>query len=225
MNGLARDMQSRIPAVTPSSAAWTAPTDRPTRAEAERAVETLIRWAGDDPSREGLQETPARVVRAYQQWFAGYHQDPAEHLRRTFEEVAGYDEMVVMRDIDFQSHCEHHMAPISGRVHIGYLPRNKVVGISKLVRLVQVFAGRLQTQEKMTAQIADTLYSVLAPQGAAVVVEARHGCMTSRGVRQPSAILITSRMLGVFRDRPETRQEFLAAIDLDRSRRADVACR
>ena len=225
MNGLARDMQSRIPAVTPSSAAWPAPADRPTRAEAERAVETLIRWAGDDPGREGLRETPARVVRAYQQWFAGYHQDPAEHLRRTFEEVAGYDEMVVMRDIDFQSHCEHHMAPISGRVHIGYLPRNKVVGISKLVRLVQVFAGRLQTQEKMTAQIADTLYSVLAPQGAAVVVEARHGCMTSRGVRQPSAILITSRMLGVFRDRPETRQEFLAAIDLERSRRADVAWR
>jgi len=168
-------------------------------------------------------ETPARVVRAYQQWFAGYDQDPAEHLRRTFEEVAGYDEMVVMRDIDFQSHCEHHMAPISGWVHIGYLPRNKVVGISKLVRLVQVFAGRLQTQEKMTAQIADTLYSALAPQGAAVVVEARHGCMRSRGVRQPSATLLTSRMLGVFRDRPETRQEFLAAVDLDRTRRSGTA--
>jgi GTP cyclohydrolase I len=149
--------------------------------------------------------------------------DPHDFLRRTFEEVAGYDEMVVMRDIDFQSHCEHHMAPISGRVHIGYLPRNKVVGISKLVRLVQVFAGRLQTQEKMTAQIADTLYGVLAPQGAAVVVEARHGCMTSRGVRQPGASLLTSRMLGVFRDRPETRQEFLAAIDLDRTRPAGAA--
>jgi GTP cyclohydrolase I len=222
MNRLVRDVQPLIP-VAPASAKRAGPIHRPTRAEAERAVETLIRWAGDDPRREGLMETPARVVRAYQQWFAGYDQDPAEHLRRTFEEVAGYDEMVVMRDIDFQSHCEHHMAPISGWVHIGYLPRNKVVGISKLVRLVQVFAGRLQTQEKMTAQIADTLYSVLAPQGAAVVVEARHGCMRSRGVRQPSATLLTSRMLGVFRDRPETRQEFLAAVDLDRTRRSSTA--
>jgi len=194
--------------------------ERPTRAEAEQAVKTLIRWAGDDPTREGLIETPARVVRAYQQWFAGYQQDPAEHLRRTFAEVAGYDEMVVMRDIFFQSHCEHHMAPISGRAHVGYLPHNKVVGISKLVRLVQVFARRLQTQEKMTAQIADTLYDILAPQGVAVVVEGRHGCMTSRGVEQQSATMLTSRMLGVFRDRPETREEFLAAINLDRVGRA-----
>ncbi|HEU0062097.1 MAG TPA: GTP cyclohydrolase I FolE [Hyphomicrobiaceae bacterium] len=223
MNGLATDIEPLIAAAAPLSAARPTARDRPTRAEAERAVETLIRWAGDDPGREGLLDTPARVVRAYQQWFAGYQQDPAQHLRRTFEEVAGYDEMVVMRDIDFQSHCEHHMAPISGRVHIGYLPRNKVVGISKLVRLVEVFAGRLQTQEKLTAQIADTLYSVLAPHGAAVVVEARHGCMTSRGVRQPSATLLTSRMLGVFRDRPETRQEFLAAVDLDGTKRAGVA--
>ena len=222
MNRLVRDVQPLIP-VAPAGTKRAGPIHRPTRAEAELAVETLIRWAGDDPRREGLMETPARVVRAYQQWFAGYDQDPAEHLRRTFAEVAGYDEMVVMRDIDFQSHCEHHMAPISGWVHIGYLPRNKVVGISKLVRLVQVFAGRLQTQEKMTAQIADTLYSVLAPQGAAVVVEARHGCMRSRGVRQPSATLLTSRMLGVFRDRPETRQEFLAAVDLDRTRRSGTA--
>jgi GTP cyclohydrolase IA len=203
----------------PATAGRSGTAARPTRAEAEQAVRTLIRWAGDDPAREGLIETPARVVRAYQQWFAGYQQDPAEHLRRTFGEVAGYDEMVVMRDIFFQSHCEHHMAPISGRAHIGYLPRNKVVGISKLVRLVQVFAGRLQTQEKLTAQIADTLYGVLAPQGVAVVVEGRHGCMTSRGVQQQSATMLTSRMLGVFRDRPETREEFLAATDLDRTDR------
>lgn len=220
MNTLARvETEGLGRAMAPLSTASSAAADRPTRAEAEQAVRTLIRWAGDDPTREGLIETPARVVRAYQQWFAGYYQDPAEHLRRTFEEVAGYDEMVVMRDIFFQSHCEHHMAPISGRAHIGYLPRNKVVGISKLVRLVQVFAGRLQTQEKMTAQIADALHGVLAPQGVAVVVEGKHGCMTSRGVQQQGATMLTSRMLGVFRDRPETRQEFLAAIDLDRAGR------
>jgi GTP cyclohydrolase IA len=188
--------------------------DRPSRAEAEQAVSTLIRWAGDDPGREGLLDTPARVVRAYEQWFAGYGEDPGEHLARTFEEVAGYDEMVVLRDIRFVSHCEHHMAPIVGRAHIGYLPRNKVVGISKLARLVQVYARRLQIQETMTAEIANTLDRVLAPQGVAVVIEGTHGCMTSRGVGQSAATMVTSRMLGVFRDRPETRQEFLAAIDL-----------
>jgi GTP cyclohydrolase I len=160
-----------------------------------------------------LLNTPARVVRAYEEWFAGYAQDPGDHLTRTFEEVAGYDEMVVLRDVRFVSHCEHHMAPIAGRAHIGYLPRSKVVGISKLARLVQVYARRLQIQEKMTAEIANTLDRVLAPQGVAVIIEGTHGCMTSRGVGQPSATLVTSRMLGAFRDRPETRQEFLAAID------------
>jgi GTP cyclohydrolase IA len=189
--------------------------DRPSRAEAELAVRTLIRWAGDDPNREGLLDTPARVVRAYEQWFAGYDEDPVVHLERTFEEVSGYDEMVVLRDIRFVSHCEHHMAPVVGRAHIGYLPSNKVVGISKLVRLVHVYARRLQIQEAMTAKIADTLDQVLAAQGVAVVIEATHGCMTSRGVGQSEATLVTSRMLGAFRERLETRKEFLATIGLD----------
>jgi len=200
------------------------PLDRPSRAEAEQAVRTLIRWAGDDPGREGLLDTPARVVRAYEQWFAGYDEDADEHLARTFEEVAGYDEMVVLRDIRFVSHCEHHMAPIVGHAHIGYLPRNKVVGISKLARLVQVYARRLQTQETMTAEIANTLERVLAPLGVAVVIEGTHGCMTSRGVGQSGATMVTSRMLGVFRDRLETRKEFLAAVDLrSLSRSGNVA--
>ena len=224
MNTLARlDARTSRPAAAPVGAKI--PLERPSRAEAEQAVRTLIRWAGDDPTREGLIDTPARVVRAYQQWFAGYQQDAAEHLQRTFKEVAGYDEMVVMRDISYQSHCEHHMAPINGRIHIGYLPHNKVVGISKLVRLVEVYARRLQTQEKMTAQIADALHSLLTPQGVAVVVEGSHGCMMSRGVRQASAGMITSRMLGVFRDQPQTRQEFLAALDLDRTPRSTPARR
>ena len=198
--------------------------DRPSRAEAEQAVRTLIRWAGDDPGREGLLDTPARVVRAYEQWFAGYGEDPDEHLARTFEEVAGYDEMVVLRDIRFVSHCEHHMAPIVGHAHIGYLPHNKVVGISKLARLVQVYARRLQTQETMTAEIANTLDRVLAPLGVAVVIEGTHGCMTSRGVGQSGATMVTSRMLGAFRDRLETRKEFLAAVDLrSLSRSGNVA--
>ena len=188
--------------------------ERPSCAEAEQAVSTLIRWAGDDPGREGLQDTPARVVRAYEEWFAGYGEDSSEHLACTFEEVAGYDAMIVLRDIRFVSHCEHHMAPIIGRAHIGYLPRNKVVGISKLARLVQVYARRLQIQEAMTVEIANTLDRVLAPQGVAVVIEGAHGCMTSRGVGQSATTMVTSRMLGVFRDRFETRQEFLAAIDL-----------
>jgi GTP cyclohydrolase I len=206
----------RIDARNPSNGAVLEPVrwrDRPSRAEAAEAVRTLILWAGDDPNREGLLNTPARVVRAYEEWFAGYGQDPDEHLKRTFEEVAGYDEMVVLRDIRFVSHCEHHMAPITGRAHIGYLPRNKVVGISKLARLVQVYARRLQIQEKMTAEIANTLNRVLAPQGVAVVIEGTHGCMTSRGVCQSGATMVTSRMLGAFRERPETREEFLAAID------------
>jgi GTP cyclohydrolase I len=173
-------------------------------------VTTLIRWAGDDPDRDGLIETPARVVRACEEWFAGYGEDPDELLRRTFEEVAGYDEMVLLRDIRFVSHCEHHMAPIVGRAHIGYLPRNRVVGISKLARIVEVYARRLQIQERITAEIANTLDRVLRPHGVAVIVEAAHGCMTSRGVRQSKATMVTRRMLGAFRDR----QEFLSAIAL-----------
>jgi GTP cyclohydrolase I len=189
-------------------------TARPSREQVEQAVSTLIRWSGDDPAREGLAATPARVARAYEEWFSGYDEDPDELLQRTFEEVAGYDEMVLMRDIHFVSHCEHHMAPITGQVHIGYLPRNRVVGISKLARVVQTFAKRLQIQERMTAEIANTLDRVLGPHGVAVVVEGTHGCMTSRGVHQSQATMVTSRMLGAFRERPETRQEFLSAIKL-----------
>jgi len=187
---------------------------RPSRDEAEAAVRTLIRWTGDDPDREGLIGTPARVVRAYEEWFSGNFENPHEYLQRTFEEVAGYDEIVLLRDIRFESHCEHHIAPIIGRVHIGYLPRNRVVGISKLARLVEVFARRLQIQEKMTAEIASCLDTVLKPHGVAVVTEATHQCMTTRGVHKPGVTMVTSRMLGVFRDRPETRQEFLSAVDL-----------
>jgi len=191
-----------------------APSVRPTRAEAEDAVRTLIRWAGDDPAREGLRATPGRVVRAYEEWFAGYKDDPREYLKRTFEETGGYDEVVVLRDIRFESHCEHHMAPMIGRVHIGYLPRNRVVGISKLARLVEVYARRLQIQEKLTAEIAAALDTVLKPHGVAVVAEAAHQCMTTRGVHKTGVTMVTSRMLGVFRDRAETRQEFLAAIGM-----------
>jgi GTP cyclohydrolase I len=187
---------------------------RPSREQAEAAVRTLLQWAGDDPDREGLRATPARVVRAYEEWFAGYNDDPSEYLKRTFEETGGYDEVVVLRDIRFESHCEHHLAPIIGRVHIGYLPRNRVVGISKLARLVEVFAKRLQIQEKMTAEIASCLSAVLKPHGVAVVTEATHQCMTTRGVHKPGVTMVTSRMLGVFRDHAETRQEFLAAIGM-----------
>jgi GTP cyclohydrolase I len=187
---------------------------RPSREQAEDAVRTLIRWAGDDPSRPGMVGTPARVARAYEEWFAGYAEDPREYLNRTFEEIAGYDEVVVLRDIPFESHCEHHMAPIIGRVHIGYLPRNRVVGISKLARLVDVYAKRFQIQEKMTAEIAGCLTSVLKPFGVAVVVEGAHQCMTTRGVHKSGVTMVTSQMLGVFRKRLETRQEFLSAINL-----------
>ena len=192
---------------------------RPSRAEAEQAVRTLIRWAGDDPDREGLVETPARVARAYEEWFAGYDEEPEELLQRTFEEVAGYDEIVLLRGIRFESHCEHHMAPIIGRAHIGYIPNNRVVGISKLARLVEVYAKRLQIQERITAEIANTLERVLQPLGVAVIIEGTHGCMISRGVSQRDATMVTSRMLGVFRDQPETRHEFLSAIDLRGSMR------
>jgi GTP cyclohydrolase IA len=186
--------------------------ERPTRAETENAIRTLIRWAGDDPDREGLVSTPARVARAYEEWFSGYREDPKELLSRTFEETSGYDEMVLLRDVVFESHCEHHIAPIIGRVHIGYLPRNRVVGISKLARLVDVYARRLQIQEKMTAEIAACLSSVLKPLGVAVVVEAVHECMTTRGVHKSEVTMVTSSMLGTFRNNAVTRQEFLAAI-------------
>ena len=185
---------------------------RPTRKQAEEAVRTLIRWANDDPAREGLRDTPARVVRAYEEFFAGYAQDPREVLKRTFSEVEGYDEMIVMNDIRFESHCEHHMVPIIGKVHIGYLPDKRVVGISKLARLVEVYARRLQVQEKMTVQIADTLQEILQPRGVAVVIEAAHQCMTTRGVHKPGVGLVTSRMVGAFRDDPSTRREFLAVL-------------
>ena len=185
---------------------------RPTREAAEEAVRTLIRWAGDDPKREGLLETPSRVVRAYEEFFAGYGQDPVDILAKTFSEVDGYDEMIVMNDIRFESHCEHHMVPIIGKAHIGYLPAHRVVGISKLARLVEVYARRLQIQEKMTVQIADTLQKVLQPKGVAVVIEAAHQCMTTRGVHKPGVALVTSRMVGAFRDDAATRREFLAII-------------
>ena len=186
--------------------------DRPSRQEAEAAVRTLIRWARDDPKREGLIDTPGRVVRAYEEFFSGYLQEPTEILARTFSEVGGYDEMIVMTDIRFESHCEHHMVPIIGKAHVGYLPDKRVVGISKLARLVEVYARRLQVQEKMTVQIADCLQKALKPKGVAVVIEAAHQCMTTRGVHKPGVGLVTSRMVGAFRDNDSTRREFLAVI-------------
>lgn len=185
---------------------------QPSRAEAEAAVRTLIRWAGDDPSREGLLGTPARVVRSYEEFFRGYTQDPALILRRTFEETEGYDEMVVLRDIGFESYCEHHMVPIIGKAHVAYLPDRRVVGISKLARVVEAFAKRLQIQEKMTVQIAQTIERELKPRGVAVVIEASHQCMTTRGVHKAGVAMVTSRMLGAFRDEAITRREFLAMI-------------
>ncbi len=185
---------------------------RPDRAEVEAAVRTLIRWAGDDPDREGLVGTPDRVVQAYREYFAGYDDDPVEILQRTFEETDGYDEIVLLRDIGFESHCEHHLAPIIGKAHVAYFPAKRVVGISKLARVVEVYAKRLQLQEKMTAQIANTLDQVLQPLGTAVVIEAEHQCMTSRGVHKPGVTMVTSRLLGVFRDNPTTRRELLSMI-------------
>ena len=190
---------------------------RPSREEALAAVKTLIRWAGDDPVREGLVGTPDRVVRAYEQYFEGYDVDPVSLLQRTFEEVAGYDEMVLLRDIRFVSHCEHHIKPIIGRAHVAYLPDRRVVGISKLARVVDAYARRLQIQEKMTAQIANTISEVLEPQGVGVVIEAAHQCMTTRGVDKPGATMVTSRMLGLFRSDHRTRREFLALIRPDGS--------
>ncbi|HEX2116286.1 MAG TPA: GTP cyclohydrolase I FolE [Alphaproteobacteria bacterium] len=199
-------------AVTPAPRKSASHPLRPSRDEAEEAVRTLIRWAGDDPEREGLLATPSRVVRAYEEWFDGYNSDPDEFLKRTFKETDGYDEMVVLRDIRFESFCEHHMAPIIGVAHIAYLPDHRVIGISKLARLVEVYAKRLQIQEKMTAQIANCLNEALEPKGVAVVLEATHQCMTTRGVHKSGVSMVTSRMLGAFRDNPTTRREFLSMI-------------
>jgi GTP cyclohydrolase I len=188
-------------------------TGKPTRDEVENAVRTIIRWAGDDVSRDGLHETPARVTRAYEEYFKGYAEDPEEILQKTFEEIEGYDEMIVLRGIRFESHCEHHMAPIIGRAWVGYIPNGRVVGISKLARVVDAYAKRLQIQEKMTAQIANTIEHVLQPQGVGVIIKAEHHCMTARGVHKPGTDLVTSRMLGVFRDNPISRQELLSMVD------------
>jgi len=185
---------------------------RPSRTEAEEAVRTLIRWAGDNPAREGLGDTPARVVRSYEEFYAGYQQDPEEILRTTFEETEGYDEMVVLKDITFESHCEHHMVPVIGKAYVAYLPNKRVVGISKLVRVVEAYAKRLQIQEKMTAQIANAINDTLHPKGVAVVIEGEHQCMTTRGVHKPGVSMVTSTMLGAFRDDALTRREFLAII-------------
>ena len=189
---------------------------KPTRHEAEEAVRVLLSWAGDDIGREGLVDTPKRVVRAYEEWFSGYDEDPYEFLSRTFREVNGYDEIVALTHIDFDSHCEHHIAPIIGHAHVAYLPRDKVVGISKLVRVVDAYARRLQVQEKLTAQIADCISTVLEPRGVAVVIEAGHECMITRGVGKRNVRTVTSRMLGVFRDDARARAEFLALIRRER---------
>ncbi len=190
----------------------TAETARPSRAEAEAAVRTLLAWAGDDPAREGLLDTPKRVAKAFDEFFAGYRQDPEEFLRRTFEETEGYDEMVLVRNITLHSHCEHHMVPFIGRAHVAYLPDRRILGLSKLARVVDLYSRRLQVQERLTVQIADAIDSVLKPRGVAVVIEAKHQCMSLRGVRKPCADTVTSRMLGAFREDPSTRREFLAMI-------------
>jgi len=187
---------------------------RPSAEEAEAAVRTLLAYTGDNPDREGLQGTPNRVVRAFDQWFSGYHEDPREVLRRTFKEVEGYDEIVLLKDIRLESYCEHHMAAILGKAHIGYLPDHRVVGISKLARVLEVYARRLQIQEKLTAQVAQVIQDVLQPKGVAVVIEASHQCMTTRGVHKPSVTMVTSQMLGVFRDNPTTRKEFLGLLGM-----------
>ena len=187
---------------------------RPTRTEAEAAVETLLRWAGDDPSREGLVDTPARVARAYEEFFSGYQDDPEEMLARTFEEVEGYDDMVMLRDISLQSHCEHHMVPILGKAHIAYLPNKRVVGISKLARVLDSFGRRLQTQETMTAQVASAIQTALQPLGVAILVDAKHQCMTTRGVKKPDVSMVTTRFTGVFKDQADLRERFYQQINL-----------
>ena len=186
---------------------------KPTREEAEKAVRTLIQWAGDDPDREGLIDTPARFVKAWDEYFSGYNDDPIEVLKRTFHETGGYDEMVVLRDISFFSHCEHHIVPIMGKVHVAYLPSSRVVGISKLARVVEIFARRMQIQEKLTAEIANKINTVMEPKGVGVIVEAQHQCMTTRGVRKSGVSMVTSHMLGAFREDSKTRREFLSLVN------------
>ena len=209
---------SSLPPI-PSSAPTATPAAEPvTQEAAESAIRTLLRWAGEDPTREGLLDTPKRVAKAYRDWFSGYDTDPDDYLARTFEEVEGYDELIVLRDIQFESHCEHHMAPIIGRAHVGYLPDGRVVGISKLARVVEAYARRFQVQEKMTAQIADCIQRVLQPRGVGVVIEAAHECMTTRGVHKRGVSMVTSRMLGTFRDDARTRSEFLRFIDVGSKR-------
>ena len=192
---------------------------KPSRTQAEEAVRTLIRWAGDDPQREGLLDTPKRVVKSYEEFFAGYDADPATILKRTFKDVEGYDEMIVLRDIVFDSHCEHHMVPFTGCVHVAYIPGDRVIGISKLARVVDIFARRLQIQEKLTAQIAHTLDDILKPRGVAVVVEATHMCMTTRGIHKPGSVMQTSQLLGLFRKDPRTRQEFFSLLKVPHAQR------
>ena len=189
---------------------------KPSRKQAEDAVRTLLLWAGEDTRREGLVDTPKRVALAYEDWFSGYNENPVAYLERTFKEVDGYDEMIVLRDIEFESHCEHHMAPIIGRAHVGYLPNNKVVGISKLARVVEAFARRFQVQEKMTAQIANCVQDVLQPKGVGIVIEATHQCMTTRGIHKSDVSMVTSQMLGTFRKDARTRDEFLRMIEARR---------
>ena len=203
------EMAIRAGTPPPVEHAGPAPCDRPSAEDAAAAVRTLIRWAGDDPGREGLRDTPGRVIRSYREMFAGYEVDPREYLERTFEEVGGYDQMVLLRDIRFVSFCEHHMLPVIGKAHVGYLPTNRVVGISKLARVVRGFARRLQIQEKMTAEIAQAIHEVLKPHGVGVLIEAEHSCMTMRGVNSPGSNLTTSALLGTIRDDPRTREEFL----------------
>ncbi|HET6435010.1 MAG TPA: GTP cyclohydrolase I FolE [Xanthomonadaceae bacterium] len=206
-------MSAKLPPI-PSSAPTAPRADTVGQDAAEEAIRTLLRWAGEDPAREGLLDTPRRVAKAYRDWFSGYALDPDEYLLRTFEEVEGYDELIVLRDIEFESHCEHHMAPIIGKVHVGYLPDGKVVGISKLARVVDAYARRFQVQEKMTAQIADCIQRVLQPRGVGVVVVGAHECMTTRGVHKRGVSMVTSKMLGSFREDARTRAEFLQFIDV-----------
>ena len=184
------------------------------QAQAEDAIRLLLRWAGDNPAREGLVDTPKRVATAYKEWFGGYEMKPEEYLKRTFEEVEGYDEMVILRDIEFESHCEHHMAPIIGVAHVGYIPNGRVVGISKLARVVEAYAKRLQVQEKMTAQIANCIQNVLKPKGVGVVIVAKHECMTTRGVHKTGVSMVTSKLLGSFREDARTRAEFLQCVGI-----------
>lgn len=205
--------KARARALPASLTSTVPPCERPSRDAVEAAFRTIIRWAGDDPARDGLRETPARVTKAFEEWFEGYGQDPEDYLRKTFEETDGYDEMIVLRAIPFESHCEHHLAPIIGKAWVAYLPTGRVVGISKLARVVDAYAKRLQIQEKMTAQIANVIDKVLQPQGVAVVVKATHHCMTTRGVHKHGVDMVTSRMLGVFKTNPITRQEFLALVN------------